>query len=71
MPKYTFSRASVIDELFTVVAEDLETATSMVWDGHPEVKIEQGEWIDWYHQEYSLESEEDDLVTFIRSKDAA
>ena len=69
MPRYTFSRASVIDELFTVDAEDLATAQQMVWDGDPKVKIQQGEWIDWYHDEYTLESEEDDLVTFLRTKE--
>ena len=71
MPRYVFSRASVVDELFTVDAEDLETAQQLVHDGAPEVKIQQGEWIDWYHDEYTLESEEDDLVTFLRTKERA
>ena len=71
MPRYTFSRASVVDEIFTVDAEDLEAAQQMVYDGDPSVKIEQGEWIDWYHDEYTLESEEDDLVTFLRTKERA
>ena len=71
MPRFVFSRASVVDELFTVEAEDLETAQQLVYDGDPSVKIQQGEWIDWYHDEYTLESEEDDLVSFIRSKERA
>ena len=71
MPRYVFSRASVVDELFTVEAEDLEAAQQLVYDGDPRVKIQQGEWIDWYHEEYTLESEEDDLVSFIRSKERA
>ena len=69
MPKYTFSRASIIDEIFTVEAPDLEAAQQMVYDGHPKVDIKQGQWIDWYHEEYTLEQEEDDLVVFVRSKD--
>ena len=69
MPRFVFSRASIIDELFTVDAEDLATAQQMVYDGHPKVDIKQGQWIDWYHEEYTLEREEDDLVTFIRSKE--
>ena len=69
MPRFVFSRASIIDELFTVDAEDLDTARQLVYDGDPRVKIQQGEWIDWYHEEYTLEREEDDLVTFIRSKE--
>ena len=71
MPRFVFSRASVVDEFFTVEAEDLETAQQLVYDGAPEVKIQQGEWIDWYHDEYTLESEEDDLVTFLRTKERA
>jgi hypothetical protein len=71
MPRFVFSRASIVDEIFTVDAEDLETAQQMVYDGAPGVKIQQGEWIDWYHDEYTLESEEDDLVSFIKSKERA
>lgn len=71
MPRFVFSRASIVDELFTVEAEDLAAAQQLVYDGAPQVKIEQGEWIDWYHEEYTLESEQDDLVTFIRSKERA
>jgi hypothetical protein len=71
MPRFVFSRASIIDELFTVDAEDLAAAQQLVYDGDPRVKIQQGEWIDWYHDEYTLESEEDDLVTFIRTKERA
>ena len=71
MPRFVFSRASIVDEIFTVDAEDLETAQQMVYDGDPKVDIKQGEWIDWYHEEYTLESEEDDLVSFIRSKERA
>lgn len=69
MPRYVFSRASVIDEIFTVEAEDLAAAQQLVYDGDPRVKIEQGEWIDWYHDEYTLESEEDDLVAFLHTKE--
>lgn len=69
MPRYVFSRASIIDEIFTVDAEDLDEAKQRVYDGDPSVKIEQGEWIDWYHDEYTLESEEDDLVAFLHTKE--
>lgn len=71
MPRFVFSRASIIDELFIVEAPDLDTAQQQVWDGGPDVKIQKGDWIDWYHEEYTLEREEDDLVTFIRSKERA
>jgi len=71
MPRYVFSRASIIDEIFTVDAADLDEAKQLVYDGDPRVKIEQGEWIDWYHDEYTLESEEDDLVTFLKVKERA
>lgn len=71
MTRFVFSRASIIDEIFTVDAEDLEAAQQLVYDGDPKVKIQQGEWIDWYHDEYTLESEEDDLVTFLKVKERA
>lgn len=69
MPRYTFSRASIIDEIFIVDAPDEDTALEMVQDGAPSVKLEQGEWIDWYHEEYDLVHTEDELVTFIQSKE--
>lgn len=71
MPKYTFSRSSIVEELFTVEADTEEEALDLVWDGDPCVSIEQGEWIDWYHEEYHLESVEDELVTFLNSKEQA
>ncbi len=71
MTRFVFSRASIIDEIFTVDAPDLDTARQMVYDGDPKVDIKQGQWIDWYHDEYTLESEEDDLVTFLRTKERA
>ena len=69
MPKFVFSRASIIDEVFTVEAPDEDTALDMVQEGHPKVKMEQGGWIDWYHEEYHLEEVTDDLVEFLNSKD--
>lgn len=71
MPKYTYTRSSVFEEVFTVTAESEEEARNLVSDGAPGITIEQRGWIDWYDEEYTLEETEDEVVTFIRSKEPA
>ena len=66
MPKYMFSRTSIVEELFTVQAKSEQEALEMVSDGHPAVEIEQGEWIDWNQDSYQLVDVEDELVTFVK-----
>ena len=68
MPRYTFSRCSLIEELFTVQAATEEEAHDMVKDGHPAVKIETGEWIDWSDDRYHLCHVEDELVQFVKGE---
>ena len=68
MPRYTFCRRSIVEEIFTVQASNEQEAHVMVNDGHPMVKIEQGEWVDWADDDYILVDAEDEIVTFIRGE---
>lgn len=68
MPKYTFTRRSIVEEIFTVTAGSEKEAYEMVEEGHPQVAFEYGEWLDWADNRYLLEDVEDELVKFIRSK---
>jgi hypothetical protein len=68
MPRYTFVRRSIVEEIFTVSAPYEHTAHDMVSDGHPAVEINTGEWVDWAEDNYHLESVEDELVTFIKGE---
>lgn len=69
MPKYTFSRTSLAEETFTVEAATEEEALDLVRDGAPQVQQGPLTWQDWYDDEYSLDDVEDELVTFIKSKE--
>lgn len=68
MPRYTFTRRSMVEEIFTVRAPNEQAAHDMVQDGHPEVTVETGEWIDWADDRYILEHVEDELVTFVKGE---
>ena len=69
MPTYTYTRSSIFEEAFTVTAESEEAALALVSDGAPGVEIHRKDWVDWYDDEYTLEDVEDEVVTFLRSKD--
>lgn len=71
MPKYIYTRSSVFEEVFTVTAQSEAEALAMVSDGAPSITIEQRGWKDWYDEEYTLEEVEDDVVTFLHSKESA
>lgn len=67
MPKYTFSRRSIVMETFTVTADSEAEALDLVMDGAPGVEIDDyKEWIDWYDDHYQLDDVEDELVTFLK-----
>jgi tagatose-1,6-bisphosphate aldolase non-catalytic subunit AgaZ/GatZ len=68
MPKYIFERTSLVTETFTVIADSEDEALDLVRDGGPTVKVGPMVWSDWYDEEYSLDSVEDELVTFLQSK---
>lgn len=71
MPKYTYTRSSIVEESFTVEAGSQEEALELVMDEGKGVTIAQRGWIDWADDEYTLEDVEDEVVTFIRSKEPA
>lgn len=71
MPKYTYTRSSIVEESFTVEAESEAEALELISDGAPGVEIIGTEWIDWYDEEYTLEEVEDDVVSFLHSKESA
>ena len=64
MPRYTFSRTSIVSEFFEVQATNEAEALEMIQDSHPKVRIVPGEWVDWARDGYTLEAVEDELVMF-------
>lgn len=67
MPKYTFWRNAIVAETYIVEAKDEEAARQQLWDGEVEVFSE--EFVDWATSDFQLEDVEDELVTFIKSKE--
>jgi hypothetical protein len=67
MPKYTFWRNAIVAETYIVEAKSEEAARQQLWDGTVEVFTE--EWIDWASSDFQLEDVEDELVTFLQSKE--
>jgi len=67
MPKYTFWRNAIVAETYIVEAKDEEAARQQLWDGEVEVFSE--EFIDWATSDFQLEDVEDELVTFLQSKE--
>jgi len=67
MRTFVFTRRSIIEEIYTVKAEDEDEALELIQDG--EVDPKQGEWVDFYDESYELESVSDELVDFLNSKE--
>lgn len=67
MPKYTFTRLSIVEEEFVVTADTEVAALRMVRDGAAGVEIIQGQWLDWADgSDYELRDVEDELATWIK-----
>ena len=67
MPKYTFWRNAIIAETYEVTAATEEEARQKLFNG--ECDPVDTEWIDWATGGFELEFVEDELVTFIQSKE--
>lgn len=70
MRTFVYTRRSIIEEIYTVKAEDEDQALEMIQDG--QVDPEQGEWVDLEYlgkESYELESVSDELVDFLNSKE--
>jgi hypothetical protein len=67
MPKYTMWRNAIISEVYEVTAASEEEAREKLFNG--ECDPVETEWIDWATDSFTLESVEDELVTFIQSKE--
>jgi hypothetical protein len=67
MPKYTFWRNAIIAETYEVTAATEEEAREKLFNG--ECDPVDTEWIDWATGGFELEFVEDELVTFIQSKE--
>ena len=67
MPKYTFWRNAIIAETYEVEAASEEAAREKLHNG--ECDPVNTEWIDWHSDGYELEYVEDELVTFLQSKE--
>ena len=68
MPKYTFWRNAIIAETYEVTAASEEEAREKLFNG--ECDPVDTEWIDWATGgRFELEFVEDELVTFIQSKE--
>ncbi len=68
MPRYTFVRRSIIEEIFTVTAPNEQDALDMVSDGHSTVEMDTGEWVDWAEDRYHLENVEDEITMFVKGE---
>ena len=68
MPRYTFWRNAIIAETYEVKAASEEEAREKLMNG--ECDPVDTEWIDWDTRDFQLDLVEDELVTFINSKEA-
>ena len=67
MPRYTFWRNAIIAETYEVKAATEEEAREKLMNG--ECDPVDTEWIDWDTRDFQLDLVEDELVTFINSKE--
>lgn len=67
MPKYTMWRNAIICEVYEVTAASEEEAREKLFNG--ECDPIHTEWVDWATDSWELEHVEDELVTFINSKE--
>lgn len=67
MPKYTFWRNAIITETYEVTAATEEEAQEKLFNG--ECDPITSDWQDWATGGFELEFVEDELVTFIQSKE--
>ena len=67
MPKYTFWRNAIVAETYIVEAKSEEAARQQLWAGSVDVFTE--EWVDWASSDFQLEDVEDELITFLNSKE--
>jgi hypothetical protein len=67
MPKYTFWRNAIVAETYEVTAATEEEAREKLFNG--ECDPVDTEWMDWATGGFELEFVEDELVTFIQSKE--
>ena len=67
MPKYTMWRNAIICEVYEVTAATEEEAREKLFNG--ECDPIHTEWVDWATDDFELEEVEDELVTFLQSKE--
>ena len=67
MPKYTFWRNAIIAEVYEVTAASEQEAREKLFNG--EADPTNTEWVDWASDSFELEYVEDELVTFLQSKE--
>ena len=67
MPKYTFWRNAIIAETYEVTAASEEEAREKLFNG--ECDPVDTEWMDWATRDFELDHVEDELVTFLQSKE--
>ena len=67
MPKYTFWRNAIVAETYEVTAASEEEAREKLHNG--ECDPTDTEWMDWDTRDFQLDLVEDDLVTFLNSKE--
>ena len=67
MPKYTFWRNAIITETYEVTAATEEEAREKLFNG--ECDPITSDWVDWDTRDFQLDLIEDELVTFLQSKE--
>jgi hypothetical protein len=63
MPKYTFTRSAIVEEVFVVEAENEDTAREILFDPPEPTGLV---WQDWYTDDYKLQDVEDTPLTSIQ-----
>ncbi len=67
MPKYTMWRNAIVCEVYEVTAASEKEARQKLMNGECDPVHE--EWVDWATDNFEVEDVEDDLVTFLNSKE--
>ena len=63
MPKFTFTRSAIVEEVFVVEAENEDAAREILFDPPEPTGLV---WQDWYTDDYKLQDVENTPLTSIQ-----
>ena len=64
MPRYTFTRRSIVEEAFEIVAKSEQEALDRLIENNDCAKVVDSDWIDWADDDFNLVNVEDEIVMF-------